>query len=152
VTTRDAGSESEEPRTQEGGGQAVSGQRGRSAAEWITLAISIILILGLLALVTNVTVTGGSDPPIVEARPLPTATRHEGAAYYLPVAVTNRGGRTAQEVLVQAELRGGDGSSEMREFTIDFLAGGETTEGTAVFATDPSAGELTVDVASFQAS
>jgi uncharacterized protein (TIGR02588 family) len=76
--------------------------------------------------------------------------RHEEQSYFLPVAVMNRGGRTAAEVLIQAELVSSDGSSEDTEFTLDFLAGGETREGTVVFATDPAAGELTIDVASFQ--
>jgi uncharacterized protein (TIGR02588 family) len=149
VTTR-AGSESEEPQTRESGGEEATGKRGRSVAEWTTLAISIILILGLLALVTYVSITGGDEPPIVAARSLPDEIRHEGEAYYLPVEVTNHGGRTAQEVLIKAELVAGDGSAEETEFTLDFLAGGETREGTAVFATDPSTGELTIDVASFQ--
>ena len=152
MTTRDADSESGRPQTRERGRQDGTGQRGRSAAEWTTLAISIILIVGLLALVTYVSVTGGTEPPIVEARPLDQEIRHEGESYFLPVAVTNRGGRTAEEVVVLAELTGSDGSSEASEFTLDFLAGGETREGTAVFATDPSAGELTIDVASFQSS
>jgi uncharacterized protein (TIGR02588 family) len=120
--------------------------------EWTTLAISIILILALLALVTYVSISGGNEPPVVEARPLNQEIRREGESYYLPVAVTNRGGHTAEEVVVQAELASSDGSSEASEFTLDFLAGGETREGIAVFATDPSAGELTIDVASFQSS
>jgi uncharacterized protein (TIGR02588 family) len=149
VTTRGDGGESEEPQNREAGGREATGHRRRSVAEWTTLAISLTIIVGLVALVTYVSITGGNEPPIVEARPLAAEVRHEGDAYYLPVAVTNRGGRTAEQVLIQAELAG-DGSSETSEFTIDFLAGGETTEGTAVFAKDPSAGELTVDVASFQ--
>ena len=44
----------------------------------------------------------------------------------------------------QAELVGGDGSAEVTEFTLDFLSGGETREATAVFATDPLTGELTI--------
>jgi uncharacterized protein (TIGR02588 family) len=152
VTTRDAGGESGHPETREGGGQDEPERRGRSAAEWTTLAVSIVLILGLLALVTYVYIGGGNEPPIVEARPLLDEIRHEGESYYLPVEVTNRGGRTAEEVLIMAELAGSDGSAEQSEFTLDFLAGGETREGTAVFATDPSAGELTIDVASFQSS
>jgi uncharacterized protein (TIGR02588 family) len=150
VTTRGDGGESEEPQNREAGGREATGHRRRSVAEWTTLAISLTIIVGLVALVTYVSITGGNDPPIVEARPLPAEVRHEGDAYYLPVAVTNRGGRTAEQVLIQAELTGSDESPETSEFTIDFLAGGETTEGTAVFAKDPSAGELTVDVASFQ--
>jgi uncharacterized protein (TIGR02588 family) len=152
VTRGDAGGESGRSPSEEERGEAGEGQRRRSAAEWTTLAVSIFLILGLLALVTYVSMTGGNDLPIVEARPLPAEMRHEGESYYLPVAVTNRGGRTAEEVVVEAELAGRDGSSEASEFTLDFLAGGETREGTAVFATDPSEGELTIDVASFQSS
>jgi uncharacterized protein (TIGR02588 family) len=53
-------------------------------------------------------------------------------------------------VVIQAELSTGAGAPEVTEFTIDFLAGGETTEGTTVFTTDPSAGELTVSVTSFR--
>jgi uncharacterized protein (TIGR02588 family) len=150
VTRSEADSESGRPQTREGGGQQETGQRERSVAERTTLAISIILILGLVGLVTYVSINGGNEPPIVEAKPLPAEMRHEGESYYLPVTVTNRGGRTAQEVLIQAELVGGDGSSEETDFTLDFLAGGETREGTVVFTTDPSTGELTIAVASFQ--
>jgi uncharacterized protein (TIGR02588 family) len=152
VTTRDADSESGDRQARERDGEAASEPRARSVAERTTLAISVILILGLLALVTYVSLTGGSEPPIVEAKPLETELRHEGESYYLLVAVTNRGGRTAEEVVVRAELTGSDGSVEESELTLDFLAGGETREGTVIFTTDPSTGELTVDVASFQSS
>ena len=115
-----------------------------------TLAISVLLILGLVALVTYVSVTGGDDPPIVEARPLDGEIRHEGEVYLLPVEATNRGGRTAEEVLIKAAPVVGGGTTEESEFTIDFLAGGETAEGTVVFATDPLSGDLLIDVASFR--
>jgi uncharacterized protein (TIGR02588 family) len=152
VTTRDADSESGDRHAREEGGKEAAEPRARSVAERTTLAISIMLILGLLTLVTYVSMTGGSEAPIVEAKPLETEIRHEGESYYLPVAVTNRGGRTAEEVVIQAELTGSDRSAEESEFTLDFLAGGETREGTVIFTTDPLSGELTVDVASFQSS
>ena len=146
MTTREAG----RPGSRDEGEQEATGPRERTAAEKITLAVSVALIVGLVALVTYVTVTGGGEPPIVEATSLPDEIRHEGESYFLPVAVTNRGGLTALEVTVQAELAGSDGSTESSEFTLDFLAGGETREGTAVFTSDPAAGQLTVGVASFQ--
>jgi uncharacterized protein (TIGR02588 family) len=152
VTTRDAESESGDRQVREGSGEEAAEPRARSVAERTTLAISIILILGLLALVTYVSMTGGSEAPIVEAKPLESEIRHEGESYYLPVAVTNRGGRTAEEVVVRAKLTGSDGSVEESELTLDFLAGGETREGTVIFTTDPLSGELTIDVASFQSS
>ena len=152
MTTREGDGESSRSESKERSGRERTRQRARSGAEWTTLGISISIILTLLALVTYVSIGGGDAPPIVEARPLDQEIRHEGESYYLPVAVTNRGGRTAEEVVVQAELAGNDGSSEASEFTLDFLAGGEMREGTVVFATDPSAGELTIDIASFQSS
>ena len=152
MTKRGAAGKSGRSESNEKSVQKRSGQRERSAAERTTLAISIGLILALLALVTYVSISGGNEPPVVEARSLNQEIRREGESYYLPVAVTNQGGRTAEEVVVQVELAGSDGSSEASEFTLDFLAGGETRVGTAVFAMDPAAGELTIDVASFQSS
>jgi uncharacterized protein (TIGR02588 family) len=152
VTTRDADREPGDRQAREGGGEEAAKPRARSFAERTTLAISIMLILGLLTLVTYVSMTGGSEAPIVEAKPLETEIRHEGESYYLPVAVTNRGGRTAEEVVIQAELTGSDRSAEESQFTLDFLAGGETREGTVIFTMDPLNGELTIDVASFQSS
>jgi uncharacterized protein (TIGR02588 family) len=136
--------------TQEAGRDGSPERSGRTVAEWTTLSISFMLILGLVALVTYVSLSGGNQPPIVEARALDQEIRQEGETYYLPVAVTNRGGRTAEEVLIMAELVSGDEPPATAEFIIDFLAGGETTEGTVVFAADPSAGELTVRVVSFR--
>ena len=145
----DDGDQDQRP-ARDAGGENSQERSSRTVAEWTTLSISVILILGLVALVAYVSISGGNQPPIVEARPLDQEIRHEGATHYLPVAVTNRGGRTAQEVLVMAELVRGEEPPETAEFTIDFLTGGETMEGTVVFASDPSAGELTVRVVSFR--
>jgi uncharacterized protein (TIGR02588 family) len=147
--TSDGGRTNQHP-TREEDPEDSQERSGRTVAEWTTLSISIILILGLVALVTYVSISGGDEPPIVEARPQDQEIRHEGETYYLPVAVTNRGGRTAEEVLIMADLVTGEEPPETAEFVIDFLAGGETIEGTVVFATDPSVGELTVRVVSFR--
>ena len=81
MTRSDADSESGRSQTLEGGGQQETGPRERSVAERTTLAISIILILGLVALVTYVSINGGNEPPIVEAKPLLAEMRHEGELY-----------------------------------------------------------------------
>jgi uncharacterized protein (TIGR02588 family) len=75
--------------------------------------------------------------------------RHEDGSYYLPIDVTNRGSETVAAVLVQAELSSA-GETQNAELTIDFLASGETAEGTVVFTTDPATGDLKVEVVSFQ--
>ncbi len=137
---------------QEAGRQEFGGRSDRSVAEWTTLTIGALLILGLVGLVTYLYVSGGNQPPAIVATPLDQEIRDEEGAYFLPIAVTNRGDQTAEDVMIQAELAVGQEAPEMSGFTIDFLAGGETEEGTVVFFTDPLAGELTVDVASFRTS
>lgn len=138
-TGEEAGEGSEQPVTHR-----------RSTAEWTTLAVSIALILGLVGLVTYLYISGDNRPPIVEAIPLIEEVRQEGNAYYVPIEVTNRGDQTAEEVQVQAALSNPEGQQETAQFTIPFLAGGETTTGTAVFSEDPSAGELTVGAVSYR--
>ncbi len=127
-----------------------SAPRGRSVAEWTTLIISALLILFLVGLVTSVSVTDGNQPPLIEATAETGEILHEGALYYLPVTVTNRGDETAQEVRILAEVTTGDGALETAEFTIEVLAGGEVMQGTVVFTVDPAANQLTVAVNSFQ--
>jgi uncharacterized protein (TIGR02588 family) len=136
----------------ESGRQESRERSGRSVAEWTTLVIGAVLILALVGLVTYLYVSGENRPPVVEATPLAQEIRREEGAYYVPIEVTNQGGETAEDVVIQAELSTGEGAPEVTEFAIDFLAGGETAEGTVVFSTDPSAGELTVGVASFRSS
>lgn len=124
--------------------------RGRSVAEWTTLTISVLVILALVGLVAYVSVNDGNRPPRIEATAETGEMLHEGALYSLPVTVTNRGDETAQEVRIVAEVTTGASEPETAEFTIEVLAGGETTRGTVVFTADPATNPLTVAVNSFQ--
>src|SRR5688572_3724611 len=83
---------------------------GRSVAEWTTLVFGAVLILALVGLVTYLYVSGENRPPVVEATPLAQEIRREEGAYYVPIEVTNQGGETAEDVLVQAELSTGEGA------------------------------------------
>ena len=124
--------------------------RGHSVAEWSTLTISALLILGLVGLVTYLSVSGGHQPPRIAATPVMREIRYEEERYFLPIMVTNHGDEAAQEVRIRADLVTSDETSETAEFTIDILAGGETAEGTVVVAMDPAATLLTVAVESFR--
>jgi uncharacterized protein (TIGR02588 family) len=123
-------------------------RRGRSPAELVAFAISVILIVAVVGLTAYLSRAKGDNPPVIDAAPRTGEVRHEDDSYYLPIDVTNRGSETVEAVLVQAELNGG-GEAQTAELTIDFLASGETAEGTMVFATDPRTGELTVGAVSF---
>jgi uncharacterized protein (TIGR02588 family) len=124
-------------------------RRPRTAAERLTLAVGAALIAAVVALVVVLDLTDGNRPPVVVATPLVADLRQDGGRYYLPLEVTNRGDDAAEDVVVRADLVR-DGATETAEFTIDVLAGGETTEATVVFGQDPTAGTLAAGVVSFR--
>jgi uncharacterized protein (TIGR02588 family) len=123
--------------------------RGRSIAEWVSVGISLAIVLALAGLVVYQYLVGGTRPPLVVVTPQLDAIRREADAYYLPVEVVNRGDKTAEDVRVLLSLSSDQGARQSAELGVDFLAGGETARWTVVFREDPSRGRLTVDMLSF---
>ncbi len=132
------------------GGDEEERLSGRSRAEWVTLSLSVVIVAGMLLLVTWLSVRGGVAPARIEITPVMEGLRHEADAWYLPVVITNAGDDTVEEAVIGAELDTGDGQPETGEITITFLAGGETVQGTFVFGSDPSQGELTIRAVSYK--
>lgn len=151
----EAGGASDQKRKQQGGQgrqQETSSAQdsGRSPAEWVSFGISLAILLLVVGLLGYEHFTRDNRPPTLVAQPLIEQVRHEGDSYYLPVDVANQGDQTAGDVLVAVTLQpGGDQEEETAEFSILFLAGGQTAHGTAVLEHDPAQGELTVQVTSF---
>ncbi len=137
------------------GGQLSHGQtnepqdHGRSAVEWVTFAVSAAILLALIGLVIVQQGGRGDQPASIEVQPQLQAVRRVGESYYLPVAVTNQGDQTAGDVRVEVSLVDGQGGRESSQFQIDFLAGGATRLGTAVFRGDPARGTVRAAVVSF---
>ena len=121
----------------------------RSVAEWVSLAISATIVAGLVGLVLYQHLARGDRPPSIDVRPQLEAVRGEAEAYYLPVEIANRGDRTAEDVRVQLVLSADQGRRQAAELRIDFLPGGGTASGTAVFQDDPARGRLAVEMLSF---
>ena len=140
--TRDGRSE-EEPHTRR------THDRGRSVAEWVTLGISSAILLAVVGTLVYQQLSGGDDPAVIEAAARLEAVRVAGGAYYLPIEIDNRGGVTAQDVRVVVSIGSGQAERESSELLIDFLAGGATASGTAVFRRDPRQYPLEIDVVSY---
>lgn len=123
---------------------------GRSIAEWTTLGISMAILLIVIGLVGYQHLFGASQAAVIEVTPRLQQVRQEGDAYYLPVDVTNKGDKTAEDVRVEVSLtpdgRQQKTSSQLR---IMFLAGHETSRGTVVFGEDPRRRVLTTEVISY---
>lgn len=121
----------------------------RSTAEWVTLAISGLIVGALVALTSYVYLTGSDAPASIEVEPHPAETFQNGARYALPVTVRNRGGATGEDVTVRVTLTGRDGRQETAEWRVQFLSGGGASHGVAVFGSDPRQGRVEAGVVSY---
>ncbi len=116
-------------------------------AEWAVFAVSALAILGVLGILVAEWAIGPSGPPTFETDI--TEVRRAEGRFHVAVKVKNVGSQAAAEVRVRAELTLGAEVVEAEE-TIDFLAPGETTSVTFVFARDPNEGQLSVAVDAFR--
>ncbi|MBE9109624.1 TIGR02588 family protein [Nodosilinea sp. LEGE 07298] len=121
----------------------------RSAAEWVTFMVALIILLGLVGLIFFDWQTNQNQPPAF-AVTVSEAARVTDGQYYVPFAITNTGGRIARMVQVTAELNTAGADDETGEQQIDFLSGHETKAGSFVFTHDPQGGNLVVRVASYR--
>lgn len=130
--------------------QREKGKRaGRSVAEWTTLGISVAILLVVIGLVGYQQLFGASQPAAIEVTPRLQQVRQEGGAYYLPVEVTNKGDKTAEDVRIEVSLSPDGRQKTSSELRTMFLAGHETSRGTVVFGEDPRRGALTTEVISY---
>lgn len=127
-----------------------SGNNQRSIAEWTTLAISVTILLTIIGLIGWLHFMGGGRPAAIVVEPQADQFRQEASGYYLPVVIRNEGDTTVQDVQIQGELDTGSGEPETAEFVIPFLVGGEEVDGTFIFQSDPSQGELTTVAGSYK--
>lgn len=124
-------------------------QSKRTPAEWATFAIASFILATIIGLVVYSWLTKKQEPPIISVT-RNTPIRFEKGQFYVPFAVTNTGGETAESVQVIAELREGGEVLESGDQHIDFLSSGETEEGAFIFSRDPRQGELIVRSSSYQ--
>ncbi len=124
------------------------GEKTRSLAEWITLALSTLVLAAIVCLVLYDWQLSKNLPPAFEVALLEPARVTEGR-YYVPFTLRNTGGRIARTVQVMATLHLANGTDETGEQQVDFLSGNERKQGGFVFEHNPQMGDLDVRVASF---
>lgn len=112
--------------------------KGRSLVEWITLGISVTILLVVAGLVVYESQVDDDQPTVIEVRPAFDELRQEQGHFYLPVAVTNNGNRTVSALQVEIRLMGPDGAVQSSSLDIDFLAGGASVGGVVVFGEQPT--------------
>lgn len=124
-------------------------RRVRSTAEWVTFSVACAVLLIVIAAIASLGIGGPGDAPAFTVSSL--GTREVDGRFHVRASVENRGQQTAENVQVVAHLQPPAGDPEEAEQVIDFLSGGDEEEVEFVFAGNPSAGELGIEVRSFKA-
>lgn len=149
-----------EPRDADTARRALRGERSaerrvgsrtalRTTAEWITLAVSTLIVVGLIGLTSYFYVTSPGTPAAVEVEPRLAETYQAGSRYYLPLTIRNTGGDTGEEIRVRVSVTDSSGRQESAEVMIQFLAGGGTSRAVTAFGSDPRQGQLEAVVVSY---
>jgi uncharacterized protein (TIGR02588 family) len=115
--------------------------------EWTMFAIGLALILGALGYLGHDALTMRDEPPhLVIELGAPAPRRH---AFLVPVAVTNHGDATAEDVRIEVVLEAG-GVRERGEIDMAFLPRAATRRGWVTFHRDPGAGKLVARVLGYE--
>ena len=113
----------------------------KSTAEWISLAVSLLILLGFLGAIVWLWINQPAGPPQFNVQR--GVVRNESGLFHLPVTVTNIGGLAVGEVRVEAKLNN-QGREETTVTTIDFLPVRGQEEVVLIFGSEPSAAVVQV--------
>jgi len=113
----------------------------RTTAEWVSLAVSLLLLAVVVAIVVKLWASETEGLP--RFRIETGAARNEAGLVYLPFTLTNDGDQTAAEVTVEGKIVAGS-KEEISSTTFDFMPGHARQEGVLVFSADPTSAEVRV--------
>ena len=113
----------------------------KSTAEWISLAVSLIILLGFVSAILWLWINQPTGPPQFNVQR--GVVRNESGLFHLPVTVTNIGGLAVGEVRVEGKLNN-QGREETTVTTIDFLPVRGQEEVVLIFGSEPSAAVVQV--------
>ena len=117
--------------------------RRRDLAEWVSLAVSLAIVVGIAGLVVYAHLARPNQPAVIQVAPRLGEVREAEGRYYLPVEVSNAGGQTVESLEVGLTLAGA-GEPETAQISIPFLAHRETIKTVVAFTRSPAEGELAV--------
>ena len=104
----------------------------RNWLEWTVLALSLILIAGVVGTLAREAIGGSGRPPAVDVR-VGAPTAADGGRWQVPVVLRNTGDRSARNVTVELVVRRGAPDEARATVLVSFLPAHSVREGTAAF-------------------
>ena len=108
--------------------------------EWLAAGVGLFLVVATIVLIASEAFMADPSPPQVEVRAL--EIRNSGPGFLVMVEARNVGGSPAAGVLVEGELKPGNGEAETAEASFDFIPDHSSRRGGLFFKTDPRLGRL----------
>lgn len=124
---------------------------GRKLAEWLTLGLSIVLVLGVATFLLYSALQ--DHPPFVplEVRVRTDAAREtDDGQFVVPVEVRNLGRRSLKSITIHFTHASADGSTESGDFLIDHLGEGATHEAYLLLDQPPSVAKPEAEASDYQ--
>jgi uncharacterized protein (TIGR02588 family) len=137
-----------EPPGREGQGSPRSGVR--TAAEWVTLGVSALILLGIIGYLVYQAMRPAPPHVRVEARALVGRVERAGDRYVLPIELRNRGRRTVRQLRVEVRHGRQGEEPETTELDVDYLGGGSTHEAYVYLEEDPRGLKVEVEPRQYQ--
>lgn len=123
---------------------------GRNAAEWATLAASIVILAAFIGAALSEHFLRDEPPGAVLRVELQLdQTERRGDRFYVPFVVANTGGEPASDVALLFEVRQGEEVIEESDAMIPFLPSDGTETGEVVLMSDPAQFEVTAQVGNY---
>lgn len=127
------------------------GPDGRSAAEWVTLGVSIVIVALLIGAAIYEHYAQDEPPGVRVAVTLDLeAAEERDGLTYIPWTAGNTGRDPAEAVVLRFEIRAGEETVQESTTEIAFLPNGGTAEGELVTDLDLATHTVIAHVASLQ--
>lgn len=110
--------------------------------EWLVFGISLLLLLSVLGYLVYQVINYKPQDPEIYAKGVPDPS--ELAPHRYKVTIHNKGGTTAEEVVVEFTLYKDGESAEESDLTIPFSPKDSERTGWVIFRTDPVAADSVV--------
>lgn len=108
----------------------------KNLLEWMVFAVSLLLVTGTLGYIGYQMYTGSDGPPEIEVTTVQKPSDSAPNRYH--VRLDNRGGSTAESVLIEFRLQREDSVLEKAELQLQYLPKASTREGWIIFSTRPT--------------
>jgi uncharacterized protein (TIGR02588 family) len=122
------------------GADAGTRQRATPLLEWLVGGLGAVLVGGAIAFLVYHSLVRDQTPP--DIRLIAERVLDLGNGYLVQFRAFNEGRSAAAEVTIEGELVAPDGTREVGEAVLDYLAPRSDREGGLLFTRDPRAGEL----------